>query len=332
MTLPSDAWVQPGIEHAASSEAWLRHTLEEILSQIRVLLDIDGCAFQTVDLERSHIFLAASWFETPELRATMQPILERTYDPERGGVTEAAVERDEPILIRDVETWRGAGALRARLRNQLDPESAETAWEWYRTSTFISCPVRTAGGRTLGVLALSASPPRPPLSDEHLRVTEVFASLAALALERSELLEREANRARTEELLHSAAQKMTASLDLDTVYRAIAEQAALVSRRAARDAAAPGQRDGHAASGRSDRRGGQPAQAPPVDRRGHARPGRAHRRGVRQPARGPRALSAVDRRRGHRVVRPRPARARPAALRRAVGRPSAIPTRSASAS
>jgi serine phosphatase RsbU (regulator of sigma subunit)/GNAT superfamily N-acetyltransferase len=229
MTLPSDAWVQPGIEHAASSEAWLRHTLEEILSQIRVLLDIDGCAFQTVDFERSHIFLAASWFETPELRATMRPILERTYDPERGGVTEAAVERGEPILIRDVETWRGAGALRARLRNQLDPESAETAWEWYRTSTFISCPVRTAGGRTLGVLALSASPPRPPLSDEHLRVTEVFASLAALALERSELLEREANRARTEELLHAAAQKMTASLDLDTVYRAIAEQAALVA-------------------------------------------------------------------------------------------------------
>ena len=229
MTLPSESWVQPGIEHAASSEAWLRHTLEEILSQIRVLLDIDGCAFQTIDLERSHIFLAASWFETPAMRATMQPVLERTYDPERGGVTEAAVERNEPILIRDVETWRGAGALRARLRNQLDPEAAETAWEWYRTSTFISCPVRTAGGRTLGVLALSASPPRPPLSDEHLRVTEVFASLAALALERSELLEREAQRARTEELLHSAAQKMTASLDVDAVYAAIAEQAARVS-------------------------------------------------------------------------------------------------------
>ena len=89
--------------------------------------------------------------------------------------------------------------------------------------------MRTAGGRTLGVLALSASPPRPPLSEEHLRVTEVFASLAALALERSELLEREASRARTEELLHSAAQTMTASLDLDAVYRSIVEQAALVT-------------------------------------------------------------------------------------------------------
>ena len=229
MAPSGDALIEQGIEHAATSEAWLRHTLEEILSQIRVLLDVDGCAFQTVDVAHRTITQAASWFATPQMRAAMQPVVERPYDPERGGVTEAAVERGETVLIADMERWKGAGVLRARLRKQLDPEAAAAAWEWYRTSSFISCPVRTAGGRTLGVLALSASPPRPPLSQEHVRVTEVFASLAALALERSELLEREARRARTEELLHGAAQRMTASLDLDAVYRSIAEQAALVT-------------------------------------------------------------------------------------------------------
>ena len=229
MALPGEAVTDSRIEHAASSEAWLRHTLEEILSQIRVLLDVDGCAFQTIDLERRVITLAASWFETPELRSAMQPIFQRPYDPERGGVTEAAVERGETVLISDIEHWKGAGALRARLSRQLEPAAAQTAWEWYRTSTFISCPVRTTQGRTLGVLALSASPPRPPLSEEHLRVTEVFANLAALALERSELLEREASRARAEELLHAAAQRMTSSLDLDTVYDAIVEQAAFIT-------------------------------------------------------------------------------------------------------
>jgi GAF domain-containing protein len=233
MTPTGEAGIEPRIEHAASSETWLRHTLEEILSQIRVLLDVDGCAFQTIDLERRHIVPAASWFETRELRTAMEPVLDRAYDPVRGGVTEAAVERGEPVLISDVESWKGAGALRARLRNELDPEAARLAWEWYRTSTFISCPVRTAGGRTLGVLALSASPPRPPLGEEQLRVTEVFASLAALALERSELLAREADRARAEELLHSAAQRMTATLDLDAVYVAIVDQAALVTGAAA---------------------------------------------------------------------------------------------------
>ena len=221
--------MDPGIEHAASSAAWLRHTLEEILVQLRVLLDIDGCAFQTVDRERGHISLAAAWFETPAIRATLRPVLERPYDPERGGVTEAAIERGRPLLLGDVSHWSGAEALRARLREHLDEAAAETAWAWYETSTFIACPVRTTGGRTLGVLALSSAPPRAPLGEEQLRVTEVFANLAALALERSELLEREARRARAEELLHSAGQAMTASLELESVYAAIVEQAAIVA-------------------------------------------------------------------------------------------------------
>ena len=221
--------MEPGVEHAASSEAWLRHTLEEILMQLRVLLDIDGCAFQTVDWEHGHIHAATAWFETPEIRATMRPVLDRPYDPARGGVTEAAIEQGRPLLLGDVEQWAGAAALRARLRAQLDEAAADAAWEWYRSSSFISCPVRTTGGRTLGVLALSAAPPRAPLGDEQLRVTEVFANLAAIALERAELLEREERRARAEKLLHTAAQAMTASLDLDSVYRAIVEQAAIVA-------------------------------------------------------------------------------------------------------
>jgi GAF domain-containing protein len=225
----NQAWMEPRIEHAASSEAWLRHTLEEILMQVRVLLDVDGCAFQTVDWEQGHIRPAAAWFETPEIRTTLRPVLDRPYDPKRGGVTEAAIEQGRPLLLRDVEHWSGGRALRARLRSQLDEATADAAWAWYRTSSFISCPVRTAGGRTLGVLALSAAPPRAPLGDEQLRVTEVFANLAAIALERSELLEREERRLRAEELLHAAAQAMTASLDLECVYRAIVEQAAIVT-------------------------------------------------------------------------------------------------------
>ena len=221
--------MEPSIEHAASSAVWLRHTLEEILSQVRVLLDVNGCAFQAVDWECGHISPAAAWFETDAVRSAMQPVLDRPYDVDRGGVTEAAIERGEPLLITDMASWGGADALRRRLREQLDEEAAETAWAWYRTSTFISCPVRTTLGRTLGVLALSAAPPRPPLGEEQLRVTEVFASLAALALERTELLEREARRAETEELLHQAAQQMTASLDVDAVYASICEQAVLLS-------------------------------------------------------------------------------------------------------
>jgi hypothetical protein len=112
--------MEPRIEHAASSEAWLRHTLEEILMQVRVLLDVDGCAFQTIDWERGHIRVAAAWFETPEIRTTLRPVLDRAYDPDRGGVTETAIEQGRPLLLDDVEHWPGGAALRSRLRAQLD--------------------------------------------------------------------------------------------------------------------------------------------------------------------------------------------------------------------
>jgi len=44
----------------------------------------------------------------------MQPVFDRPYDPARGGVTEAAVERGEPILITDIEL------VRARLELEAD--------------------------------------------------------------------------------------------------------------------------------------------------------------------------------------------------------------------
>jgi GAF domain-containing protein len=86
--------------------------------------------------------------------------------------------------------------------------------------------VRTAGGRTLGVLAISSRAPQSLLGAEDLRVVEVFAGLAALALERSELLDREERRGREDRELNDAARAVSASLELDTVYAAIVEQAA----------------------------------------------------------------------------------------------------------
>ena len=89
--------------------------------------------------------------------------------------------------------------------------------------------MRTAGGRTFGVLAISSNPPLRALSAEDLRTIEVFARLAALALERSELLEREAGLRREEGLLNRALQAVAASIDLEAVYRAIVEQAGELS-------------------------------------------------------------------------------------------------------
>jgi GAF domain-containing protein len=205
---------------------WLRHTLDEIIGQIRRLLDVSGCAFQVVDFEAGMIRPAAAWFASNEAREAMTPVLERPYDRERPGVTEAAIERGDSLLIDRFEQWEGATALGARLEEELEPETARLAWDWYRTSSFISCPVRTAGGRTLGVLAISSRAPQSPLGAHELRLVEVFADLAALALERTELLDREERRGREERELNEAARALSASLELDAVYSAIVEQAA----------------------------------------------------------------------------------------------------------
>jgi GAF domain-containing protein len=207
---------------------WLRRTLEEIIGQIRRLLDVSGCAFQVVDFEAGMIRPAAMWFATDEVRVAMTPVLERPYDIERPGVTEAAIESGNALLIERFDEWEGAGPLAERLKAELDPAHAELALAWYRSSSFISCPVRTAGGRTLGVLALSSRTPQQPLGEADLRIVQVFADLAALALERTELLDREERRGREDRELNDAARAVSASLDLDTVYETIVQQAKLL--------------------------------------------------------------------------------------------------------
>ena len=220
--------VERGIEHAARSEAWLRETLEEIVGQIRRLLDVTGISFLVVDWERSYIEPAASWFASDEVRDAFGPVLSRPYEPERAGVTEAAIEGGSPVLIEHIGDWPGAEGLHERLQERLDPEAAQRLWDWYSSSSFLSVPVRTRG-RILGVLAIARSLPQPAFSAEEKRIIEVFADLAAVALERSELLDREERRARDEELLNRASQEAARSLDLDEVSRAIAEQAAALS-------------------------------------------------------------------------------------------------------
>ena len=205
-----------------SAETWLEHTLDEILARVRRLLDVNGCAFQVVDWERKLIRPAAAWFADEGTREALAAVLTRPYDPERPGVTEAAIERGEALLIGSVEDWPGADALRRRLRDELDPDAAARAWAWYESSSYISCPVRTAAGHTLGVLAISRARPQPPLTAEDLHVVEVFADLAALVLER-------AHQAREQELLNRAAAEVGRVLEPEAVYRAAVEQALVLT-------------------------------------------------------------------------------------------------------
>src|SRR5918997_545808 len=218
-----------GIEHAAGSQAWLRGTLEEIVSQARRLLDVTGISFLVVDRVQSHIHPAASWFASDAVREAFVPVLDRPYDTERPGVTEAAIEGGAPVLIERISDFPSAGRLEQRLYDTLPPEEAKRLWEWYSSSSFLSVPVRTGDGRILGVLALARSLPQPPFDAEELRAARVLSDLAALALERSELLDREKRRALDEEALNRASQEVGRSLDVDELADIVCTQAVLLS-------------------------------------------------------------------------------------------------------
>lgn len=178
-----------------------------------------------VDWERRFIVPAAAWFASEDVRDAFGAVLRRPYDPERAGITEAAIERRAPLLIAAIEEWPGAGALHRRLEEQLPPGQAAMMWDWYRTSSLLSCPVEAPDGRILGVLALASAGFR----EDDLRTAAVFAHLAGVALDRSELLAREEQRSHEELMLNRAAQEVARSLELDDVYRATVDQAAILS-------------------------------------------------------------------------------------------------------
>jgi serine phosphatase RsbU (regulator of sigma subunit) len=186
-------------------------------------------AFLAVDRERGQVQPLADWFSSPELREAIELVPGRAYDPRRPGLVEYALEADRPLVLPRVEAWEAAPEILAAAADALGEGRAGRIWDAYRAASVIACPVKTAIGRPLGVLVVAALPPVPPFGTAELRTVQVLADLAALALERAELLEAEAGRARGEARLKRAAEAMSGSLELDQVYRNVVEHAALVT-------------------------------------------------------------------------------------------------------
>ena len=188
--------------------------LDLLLRHLRGLIRADGAAFVVVDRERGSIEAAAQWFAAPAARDVIAPAVSRPFDRDLPGIVEAAMGRGSPLFLPRVEDWEAA----PRLRLEFEHQGGESAWTTFAGASVIACPVRTAIGRTLGVLLVASLDPEQPLRKADLRVTEVLADLGALALERSELLAAEGARARQELLLKRAAEEMSGSLESDEVY------------------------------------------------------------------------------------------------------------------
>ena len=112
---------------------------------------------------------------------------------------------------------------------QLGEERALRVWEHYRAASVIVCPVRGEIGRPLGALVVASLDETRPLGRAELPTVEALADLAAMALERTSLLETEGRRARDELRLKRAAEAVSASLDPNEVYTRVVQHAAAIT-------------------------------------------------------------------------------------------------------
>ena len=203
--------------------------LERLLEHLRGLVQVDAAAFLAVDSQRTRIEPAAQWFASATVREALEPTLSRPYDTELPGLAETAIERGRALLIPRVEDWDAAPQLRAHFEHQVGEDTAADMWDIFNRGSVIACPVRAPTGHTLGALIVASSDTERPLQKDDLRLIEVLADLAALALERSELLSAEASRDRTEMLLERAAEGMSGTLETEEVYARALEHAAALT-------------------------------------------------------------------------------------------------------
>jgi GAF domain-containing protein len=199
MTAIPDTPATPAADHPSPRE----RTLARLVDQVRALIPAGAVAFVTV--RRAKVEHAAGWFADPGLRNLFEEL------------AEAVATRDRTLFLPRLDAWEGAAEL---LRNRPRPLAA---------ASVAACPLRTEIGDVLGALVVASLDPEQPLGRDDLDAVEVVGDLAALALERATLLEEEGRRVREEVLLKRAAESISESLELDEVYRRVAEHAAEVT-------------------------------------------------------------------------------------------------------
>ena len=187
---------------AADRPSFREKTLARLVEHARALLPAGAVTFVTV--RHGKVEHAAGWSVDPKLRETFEML------------AATVAEHDRTLFLPRVAAWEAARVPAA-------------AGELLETASVVACPVRTETGQVLGALVIASLDPAQPMRRSDVGAVEAVADLAAMALERATLLEEEGLRVREEVRLKRAAESVSESLELDEVYRRVAEHAAEVT-------------------------------------------------------------------------------------------------------
>src|SRR5919109_925797 len=211
MTQPSTVSSTPAPEQ---SVPWRERTLERLVQHVRAVLPgVSAVVFLPADATDAR---AVGWFADERLRDAL-------------GASMGRLARGRALLLPRVEAWQAAPELMDAIAAELGMDRARRAWAAFRPASVIACPVRGEFGSQLGTLVVASLDGRRRLGKAQQPTVEALADLAAISLERTDLLEAEGRRARDELRLKHAAEAISASLDPAEVYVRVAKHAAAVT-------------------------------------------------------------------------------------------------------
>src|SRR5215211_1213457 len=210
MTQPSIFPTTPAQE---ASTPWRERTLERLVQHVRAVIPVSAVVFLP---EESSGGRSVGWFADESLRDAMEASMRR-------------LARGRALLLPRVEAWQAAPELMDAIAAELGMERARKAWATYRPASVIACPVRGEFGRQLGTLVVASLDGRRRLGKAQQPTVEALADLAAISLERTDLLEAEGRRARDELKLKRAAEAISGSLDPAEVYVRVTSHAAAIT-------------------------------------------------------------------------------------------------------
>jgi GAF domain-containing protein len=195
---------------------WRERTLARLVAHVRAVLPVSAVAFVALDADEAPAEQAPAWFASDDLRLAMQASMIRLV-------------RGRSQLLPRVDAWQAAPDLLDAITGALGEERGRRVWQSYRAASVIVCPVRGETGRPFGALVVASLDERRPLGTAQLPLVEALADLAAMALERTNLLEAEGRRARDELRLKRAAEAVSGSLDPSEIYVRVVEHAAAIT-------------------------------------------------------------------------------------------------------
>ncbi|HMJ97238.1 MAG TPA: GAF domain-containing protein, partial [Thermoleophilaceae bacterium] len=195
---------------------WRERTLSRLVTHVRAVMPVSAVAFVTAGSDELDAEQPIGWFADEDLRVAIEASLSRMV-------------RTRSMLLPRVDAWQAAPDLMEAISAELGEARAQRVWDAYRGASVIVCPVRGEIGRPLGALVVASLDETRPLGRAELPTVEALADLAAMALERTSLLETEGRRAREELRLKRASEAVSASLDPSEVYTRVVEHAAAIT-------------------------------------------------------------------------------------------------------